>query len=157
MEQIFNYIVEEKRMPLINPTKNFENLRFRQRVRYLLSSIKKSKIYYLIVDEKFAGYMVLERGGARHSFSSRNDLIVFPIYIKPEYRGFGYSRILLSYIPNNKTVYAVIAPNNIASLKTHIAAGFVFDNYVSYSRFKVWRITEDKNERYLYKRKGITV
>ena len=86
------------------------------------------RIYYLQIDGIFVGYCLVTPGGRRLKCSTKNDIVIGPYFILPEFRGKGYAKILLkmtfascTYRFNN--IFCWIHETNIPSIKTVMACG----------------------------------
>lgn len=150
-----NIIIHKKNKSFIENIKKIKKLRFFESIRYLLIGWRKSLLYVLKLDKEKVGYMVLEPGGGRFKFTSKNSIIVSPIYIKSQYRGKGLGKTLINCLPIDKDIFAIISPENTASINLFKKAGFQQYSYVKYSGLKTWRETADANQKLLLKRKGI--
>ena len=114
---------------------NFEMLRTICRLRFLYECLKGGyKVYYLSNGDTLVGHCVVNPGGRRLSISTKNDIVLGPYYISPEYRGCGYAKILvrmtLMYCTYKyQSAYDWIHDDNIASIKTSLACGFIQEGH----------------------------
>ena len=115
-------------MPLYG---SMQKISFVRRMRFFFEYFYKDryKVYYLSSGEKYVGYCVVAPGGRRLRVSSRQDVVLGPYFVFEQYRGRGYSKILLqltlkycSY-PYNYA-YDWIHETNKASIRASEAVGF---------------------------------
>ena len=92
-----------------------------------------------------------------HIFNSgdENDYYVIFYYTYPEYRGNGYSNILMKtlfyYIKDNSTFYECIAKSNTASIHAAEKIGFVRDGFVKKSKYLHTLSRVEDSSTFLYK------
>lgn len=110
---------------------NFELMTFVRRARFLGEYIRKNKyrVYYLLVDGDVVGYCVVTPGGRRLKCSTSSDIVIGPYYIKPCFRGKGFSKKLISLTLKNcgyKYMYAYdwIEKSNTSSIRATEGCGF---------------------------------
>lgn len=93
------------------------------------------KILYCERNNEIVAYVIYTRC-RRHVFNSgnKNDYYVIFYYTYPEYRGYGYAKILmetlLRLIDDNNDFYECIAINNFASIRAAEKIGFKKDGFV---------------------------
>jgi len=110
---------------------NFEKLRVVRRFRFLYEWLKGGyRVYYLADDDTIVGHCVVSPGGRRLSVSTKNDIVLGPYFVSPEYRGKGYAKVLVRMTLQNctydyKYAFDWIHIDNYASIKTSEACGFV--------------------------------
>lgn len=109
----------------------FEKMYLVRRIRFLLEYIHREhyKVYYLLVNSEFVGHCVVAPGGRRLSSSTRNDIVIGPYYVKEQYRGKGYSKILielsLKYCSfSYEYAYDWIEKNNLPSINASLSNNF---------------------------------
>lgn len=106
-----------------------EKLTIIRRVRFIYEYLCGGyKVYYLQVDRKYIGYCVVTPGGRRLKCTSKNDIVIGPYYIMPEFRGNGYAKTLIMMTLSFCTyrfnhVYCWISKTNIPSIKTVESCG----------------------------------
>lgn len=158
--QLFEYLPSALH-PLAIP---FEKLTKIRRLRFLYEYIHKRhyKVYYLAIYQEFVGYCVVSPGGRRLWVSKKNDIVLGPYFVLPQYRGNGYAKILVSMTLMHcsydyKVAYDWIHYSNYASIKTSEACGFQFEgsrlNIVGLTR----RILPKENGEYsifIYKKQS---
>lgn len=136
--------------------------------RYTIKHILHQYVYLI-----FSGYQILyfEKNNEvvsyviytncrRHIFNSgnKNDYYVIFYYTYPEYRGKGYSSILMKtlfhYIDDNNDFYECIAKSNTASIRAAEKIGFVQDGFVTKSKYlhKLSRVEDSYTFLYKYDR-----
>ena len=110
---------------------NFERMRFVRRIRFLKAylGVGHYKVYYLAVNGKLVGHCVIEPGGRRLTCSTEKDIVIGPYYIVPQYRGKGYSKVLVNlsikYCSYQfQYVFDWVNKDNISSIRTSKACGF---------------------------------
>lgn len=86
-------------------------------------------VYYLAVHEILVGHCIIAPGSRRLKRSTKQDIVVGPYLIEQNQRRKGYSKPLvqlsLEYCSYEyDSVYAYIAKDNIASIKTIESCGF---------------------------------
>lgn len=107
-----------------------ENISLVRKTRLFLEYLRGGyKVYYLVKGDLILGYCVVTPGGRRLKRTTKRDVVIGPYYICPEYRGKGYSKILVelslkhcSYIYDN--AYDWIHESNIPSIKCMESCGF---------------------------------
>src|SRR5690554_5965989 len=70
----------------------------REYIRYLLAKIRGSRIFYVLEKGNPIGLCLIEKGGGRYTFCSKDDIVIVPIYIKEEYRRKGWANMLINTI-----------------------------------------------------------
>lgn len=101
-----------------------------RRFRFLSELLRGGySVYYLVIDEVVVGHCVITPGGRRLKCSSKNDGVIGPLYICPEYRGRGLSEILVQQVlkccsQKYSSFYCWIHKNNIPSRRSLEACGF---------------------------------
>ena len=81
------------------------------------------KVYYMYIDKKVVGHLVVAPGGSRLPQSSRKDIVIGPIWISPDQRGKGLGTKGIAAVLNNLNIpyeyaYEYIATDNIASIRS---------------------------------------
>lgn len=114
---------------------NFEKMRLVRLFRYWYELLKGGyKVYYLAVSDTIVGYCVVAPGGRRLSVSRKNDIVLGPYFIAPEFRGRGYAKVIVrmtlqSCTYNYEFAFDWIHQDNYASIKTSEACGFVQEGH----------------------------
>ena len=81
------------------------------------------KVYYMYVDNKVVGHLVVAPGGSRLPQSNKNDIVIGPIWICPNQREKGLGTKGISAVLNELSIsyeyaYEFIAKDNIASIRS---------------------------------------
>lgn len=114
---------------------DFEKMRCIRRFRFWYELLMGGyKVYYLASDDNLVGYCVVTPGGRRLPVSTKEDIVLGPYYISPEYRGRGYAKqlvglSLLHCTYDYKCAYDWIHEDNLASIRTSEACGFVREGH----------------------------
>ena len=114
------------------------------------------RIFYCVKNDDVVSYVVYTRC-SHHVFDSGNkkDYYVIFYYTYPEYRGNGYSSVLMKtlfcYIKDNNDFYEVIARNNHASIRAAEKIGFKQDGFVRRSRYLLTLTRTSTSPKLLYK------
>lgn len=114
---------------------SFEKMRIARRLRFWYELLKGGyRVYYLAYNETFVGYCVVTPGGRRLSVSTKNDIVLGPYFVSPEFRGRGYAKVLVRMTLANctydyKFAFDWIHKDNNASIKTSEACGFVQEGH----------------------------
>ncbi|MBR4731757.1 MAG: GNAT family N-acetyltransferase [Lachnospiraceae bacterium] len=102
----------------------FQDMTISKRIRFILSSITGDVIYYMMNEKNvYLGYCLLERKNWRYPFLKKNDYIISPYVINPEYRGMGLGTQLLRNVGNAFTnfatgrLYAMVKIDNTPSIR----------------------------------------
>lgn len=109
-----------------------EKLTLRRRVRLLIAFFVGYSVYYLVKDDKYIGYCLVQSGkDVRYKFATEDDIIVGPYYIVEDYRGKKLSIELLNYVLRYSGIkynnaYDYIGKDNIASIRASEAVGFKY-------------------------------
>lgn len=107
-----------------------EPLSIARRFRFITEIIHGGySVYYLVKDDFIVGYCVVIPGGRRLKCSSKQDGVIGPLYICPEYRGKGLSEVIVRQSLNcslhkYKSFYCWIHKDNIPSRRSLEACGF---------------------------------
>ena len=115
----------------------FEHIGTRKRVRYMISCIRGSVVYYMKANESTVGYCLIEKGGGRYTFISKKDSVISPYIIKNEMRGKGIGTQLLKDIAEHReiifsgNIYALVRKNNIASIHAMTKAEYELYGYAN--------------------------
>ena len=85
--------------------------------------------YYLVLDNIVVGNCIITPGGRRLKCSNKDDGVIGPLFICPEYRGKGLSEILVRQVliccsQKFSSFYCWIYENNIPSRRSLEACGF---------------------------------
>lgn len=112
------------------------------------------KVYYLKINDDFVGYCVVSPGGRRLRCSKKNDIVIGPYYILPEWRGKGYAKILVKMTLKFCTydfneVYCWIHHMNIPSIRTVEACGMKPNGLHLNVVGKFRKLVLDKNGNYI--------
>lgn len=108
---------------------HFEKMRTVRRFRFMYELLKGGyRVYYLADGETIVGHCVVTPGGRRLSVSTKNDIVLGPYFVSPEYRGKGYAKLLVrmtlqrcSY--DYRYAFDWIHKGNISSIKTSESIG----------------------------------
>ena len=117
------------------------------------------KILYCEKNNEIVSY-VIYTSCRRHVFNygNKNDYYVIFYYTYPEYRGYGYAKILMEtlfrLIDDNNDFYECIAINNFASIRAAEKIGFKQDAFVKKSKYlhTLSRVKESSTLLYKYNR-----
>lgn len=128
-----------------------------ERCFLLLRVIRGYQIYYYKDQEQVAAYCFLKRNYLRkYAFLKKNEVLINPYYVAPEYRGNGLGGDLLSAalseIKDGKTaVWGIVLEDNLPSIKTLQKLGF---SDCGCSKINFWshRLTEERTERRVFKK-----
>ena len=110
---------------------NFAKLHIVRRLRLLYEPLKGGyRVYYLVDGDTIVGHCVVTPGGRRLSVSTKNDIVLGPYFVPPQYRGKNYAKVLVKMTLQNciydyKFAFDWIHEHNYASIKTSEACGFV--------------------------------
>lgn len=102
-----------------------------RRFRLILEILRGGyKDYYLVENNIVVGNCVLTPGGRRLKCSNKNDGVIGPLYICPEYRGRGLSEVLVKNMLNScmhryNSFYCWIHEKNIPSRRSLESCGFI--------------------------------
>ena len=111
------------------PMAPYESL-FSRKIRETLDFIKgKYKVLYIFEKDSPIAYCTIVRGGGRYKFSTKNDIVVCNVWVRPENRGKGIAAELYKFLLNNMGIqyscaYAFIPNDNLPSIKTALNVGF---------------------------------
>lgn len=114
---------------------SFEKMRVVRCLRFWYEMLKGGyKVYYLADNDTIVGYCVVTPGGRRLSVSKKDDIVVGPYFISPQFRERGYAKALVrmtlnSCTYNYKFAFDWIHKDNYASIKTSEACGFVQEGH----------------------------
>lgn len=99
----------------------------------MIREIYKSnyKVVYMFENEKVIGHLVVGRGGSRIAESTKNDIVIGPIWVVPNKRCNGYASLGIRFILEKMNLdyqyaYEYIERTNIASIRTVEKNGFDF-------------------------------
>ena len=101
-----------------------ENVGLSWRIRCILEFFVGYSVYYIKINEKWAGYCVISNGrNPRYSFATDKDIIFGRYFIDEEFRGDGLAvRMLREILDNSGLIYdkafAYLRCTNIASKKS---------------------------------------
>ena len=94
-----------------------------KRIRFLIEYFYGYSVYYLWNGFDYIGFCTVSSGkNKRYWFADKNDIIFGPYFIKKEYRGRGYSTLLIYQVLycagiNYNNAYDYINANNIPSIR----------------------------------------
>lgn len=94
------------------------------KIRMLLEYIFGGySVYYMFSDGEVAGHIVIANGGRRLTVSTKEDVVLGPIFISPDMRGRGFGTLGIKTLLNDleleyRYAYEFIAESNIASIRT---------------------------------------
>ena len=131
----------------------------------MLRELYKSKyqVIYMMKNDSVVGHLVVGRGGSRIAMSTKNDIVIGPIWVIPSQRSHGYASKGIHFILHEmgldyEYAYEYIEKVNTPSIRTVQKNGFEFiDRCDEYGLFKTIRPCVDghlnvyriKNPRYL--------
>ena len=99
----------------------------------MLRELYKSKyqVIYMKKDNVFLGHLVVGRGGSRIAMSTKDDIVIGPIWVVPSQRSKGYASRGIDFILHHLDVdynyaYEYIEKVNIPSIRTVQKNGFEF-------------------------------
>ena len=136
-----------------------EKITLRRIIRFLLALKDGYKIYSLVKDNAVLAYCTIQSGKSnRFDYTTKEDIVVGPYVVMPEYQGSGLAaklikRILIYKANTYRYAYAYITDGNIASIKTCEKLGFVFykNAYVTAIKADVMA-TDDENTGHIIMR-----
>lgn len=111
------------------PMAPYERL-FSRKIRETLDFIKGGyKVLYIFDNKIPIAYCTIVKGGGRYKFSTKQDIIICNVWVRPESRGKGIAKELYKYLLNNMNLkyqraYAFIPNDNLPSIKTVLKIGF---------------------------------
>lgn len=139
----------------------FEAITPTKRVRYLLAWLGGAFVFYMRRNDEALAYCVLERGGMRYPFLSKQDFVVSPYIVRPDLRGRGIGSKFLSDLrdhllsgeENGGDIYAMVRKSNVPSQKAMGKAGFaLFAHASNTGLLHVYKLSNDAHsEYYVYK------
>lgn len=109
------------------------------KVRMMLEHLRGGyKVIYMVRDQKILGHIVIARGGRRLKVSTREDIVVGPIFISPALRGKGIGTIGIRTVLKElglqyRYAYEFIKEDNIASIRTVEKNGYTLAGRVKES------------------------
>ena len=130
-----NLTVIEKKPSLFNlfPSK-LRSISFHEKLRWLQQLLYGYRVCIYLLDGKEIGYHVISNGGnPRFPFVKKQDYLLGPSFILPEYRGHNYNsqfkKIMIGRYGYNHKYYNFISHDNIASLKSteHFGGQYLCD------------------------------
>ena len=136
---------------------DFEPLRTVRCFRFWFELLKGGyTVYYLTVGEVVAGHCVVTPGGRRLKVSAKEDIVLGPYFIDPQYRGKGYSKILLRLVLEYcsypfKVAYDFIYEKNEASIGCTRSVGFEPFGRLYVSRWLRRLVITDQGDNILFK------
>lgn len=89
----------------------------------------KYQVIYMRKNDKIVGHLVVSRGGTRIAESTKDDIVIGPIWITPSQRGKGLGSKGINDVLHNlgfsyKYAYEYIEDTNVASIRTVEKNGF---------------------------------
>lgn len=103
----------------------------------------------MMKDKKIIGHLVVGRGGSRIEMSTKDDIVIGPIWVVPKSRSFGYASQGISFVLNDMDIayefaYEYIEKDNTPSIRTVQKNGFDFVGECDeFGIFKIIRQSED--------------
>lgn len=103
------------------------------------------QVIYMVRNNAFVGHLVVGRGGSRIAMSTKDDIVIGPIWVVPSQRSNGYASRGIDFVLHNLDVdynyaYEYIENTNIPSIRTVQKNGFeFFDACSEYGLFRVIR------------------
>lgn len=121
------------------------------RAKLLLRVLRGYTVYYQTDGEKMVSYCFLKRNYlGKYAFLKKQDVLINPYYVSPEYRGHGLGGKLLKAAFADREepwerVYAVVKEENLPSIRTLEKLGF---HQIGFSDKSGWlhRLTEKKTK-----------
>ena len=139
---------------------NYQEMNVSKRIRFILSSITGDFIYYMIdLNNNYLAYCLLEKKNWRYQFLKKNDYVVSPYVVNPNYRGKGLGTQLLLDIKkefnrtNNGNLYAMVKKENMASRRAMQKAEAIVVGYAEIKGFtrKYIKVVSANPEYIIYK------
>ena len=111
------------------------------------------KVYYMSVGGTIVGHLVITPGGGRVAQSSKNDLVIGPIWVAPSQRKKGYASKGIAAVLHGlnlqyKSAFEFIAPTNTPSIRSAEKNGFVIQGKAKESGL-LRKISLDENGEWL--------
>ena len=110
---------------------DIEPMTFVRRIRLLLEYVQKGGflVYYLADQGDFIAHCVVVPGGRRIKCTTRNDIVIGPLYVEKDKRGNGYSVMLIREVLNKckypyKYAFGYTAKNNYPTQRANERCGF---------------------------------
>lgn len=108
---------------------DFEPLWTFRRFRFWFELLKGGyKVYYLVIGDIIVGHCVVTPGGRRLKVSTKEDIVLGPYFIDPQFRGKGYAKVIVKMTLEHctytfKKAFDWIQEHNIPSIKTSESLG----------------------------------
>ena len=111
------------------------------------------KVYYMSVGGTIVGHLVVTPGGGRVAQSSKNDIVIGPIWVAPSHRKKGYASKGIAAVLHGlnlqfKSAFEFIAPTNTPSIRSAEKNGFVIQGKAKESGL-LRKISLDENGEWL--------
>ena len=111
------------------------------------------KVYYMSVGGTIVGHLVVTPGGGRVVQSSKNDIVIGPIWVAPNHRKKGYASKGIAAVLHGldlqyKNAFEFIAPTNTPSIRSAEKNGFVIQGKAKESGL-LRKISLDENGEWL--------
>lgn len=94
------------------------------RIRMIREIVKsKYQVVYMMKDKRVIGHLVVGRGRSRIEMSTKDDIVIGPIWVVPKCRSFGYASQGINFILNEMKIsydfaYEYIEKDNAPSIRT---------------------------------------
>lgn len=102
---------------------NYEG-RLVHKIRMMMEYLRGGyEVIYMVVDGKVVGHLVIANGGRRLAISEKEDIVLGPIFVSPDWRGKGIGTIGIRTVLHDLDIpyryaYEFIKDGNIASIRT---------------------------------------
>lgn len=123
-----------------------------RRIRFLIDYKYGYTVYYLQKDKRLIGYCTITSGkNPRFWFANEKDIIIGPYFVEEEYRGNGYSTILVDTVIYHcekqwEKAYVYILNSNIPSIKVTEKVGGKFLFHVHNTFYR--KLVKQENGEY---------
>lgn len=110
---------------------NYEG-RLVHKIRMMMEYLRGGyEVIYMVVDGKVVGHLVIANGGRRLAISEKEDIVLGPIFVSPDWRGKGIGTIGIRTVLRDLDIpyryaYEFIKDGNIASIRTVEKNGYQF-------------------------------
>lgn len=128
----------------------------RHRIRMFVQHITYGySVVYMFSENQILGHIVVSRGGRDFLKTTKDDIVLGPIWINPNFRGRGFGTIGIDFVLNSKKIkynraFERISPTNVASIRTVEKNNFKFFGKVSQNKNKVFFDSNGQLAAYVY-------